>query len=348
MQLTFRYRIKGSSAKRRLLRMAAAVNTVWNYCNDAQRHAVRWGRKWPSGYDLNAQTANCAKELGLHSQTVQAIGQQYAKSRDQYGKRRLRYRGKRTLGWIPFKASGIRHRGDEFHFLGQRYRVWLPRPLGGTIRCGSFAQDALGHWYINVCCEVGQVASACGQGAIGIDLGLKTVAALSNGDKEDGGRHYRAIESALAIAQRAHKKRRVAALHAKAKNRRQDAHHKFSTRVVRENQLIAVGDVNSAKLAKTRLAKSVHDAAWSMLRTMLRYKALAHGARYVEVDEYESTQICSNCGCKPDSRPRGIADLGIREWICSDCGAWHDRDVNAARNILALGSQRPAEGILAL
>lgn len=96
---------------------------------------------------------------------------------------------------------------------------------------------------------------------------------------------------------------------------------------------IAVGDVNAKALAKTRMAKSVLDAGWSSFRAMLAYKARV----YVEVDESFTTQTCSSCGALPPERPGGIAGLGIRAWDCSACGASHDRDVNAALNILALG-----------
>jgi len=104
--------------------------------------------------------------------------------------------------------------------------------------------------------------------------------------------------------------------------------------------------VNAAGLAKTRMAKSVLDAGWSMFRNMLHYKASRHGATFLEVDERFTTQTCSTCGAIPESRPKGIAGLGIREWVCSSCGASLDRDVNAARNILALGRSvaAPVEG----
>jgi transposase len=85
------------------------------------------------------------------------------------------------------------------------------------------------------------------------------------------------------------------------------------------------------------MAKSVTDASWSTFKNLLRYKASRHGGKFVEVDERFTTQICSSCGDKPKTRPRGIADLGIREWRCSSCGANHDRDVNAAKNILMIG-----------
>lgn len=344
MNKVFRYRVKGSSSLRRLARMARSVNFVWNYCNDAQKHAVRWGQPWPSGYDLNKLTAGAAKELELGAQTVQAIGQQYAASRSAHNKRQLRYRGRRALGWVPFKALGIKQVADGFKFMGHIFRVWLSRDVPGTIRCGSFAQDSLGHWYSNVCVDVAS-ARTCGPGEVGIDLGLKTVATLSNGEKYDGLRAFRAIEPALIVAQRARKKGRAKVLHAKAKNRRLDGLHKFSTRLVQHNKRVVVGNVSSKALAKTRMAKSVYDAGWGLLRGMLRYKTLAGGATYQEVDEYLSSQLCSNCGSLPDSRPRGIAQLGIREWACTNCKQGHDRDINAARNILALGCERPVEGI---
>jgi putative transposase len=103
--------------------------------------------------------------------------------------------------------------------------------------------------------------------------------------------------------------------------------------------------VNAKGPAKTKLAKSVNDAAWSSFRNMLRYKAITHGATVEEVNESFSSQTCSSCGSLPDSRPKGIAGLGIREWVCSDCGTVHDRDVNAALNILRSGRRAPVVGI---
>lgn len=92
------------------------------------------------------------------------------------------------------------------------------------------------------------------------------------------------------------------------------------------------------------MAKSVHDAGWSDFKRMLSYKAIRHGGMFLEVSEAYSTQVCSECGSLPASRPKGIADLGIREWTCDDCGTVHDRDVNAARNILRTGQRALDEG----
>jgi transposase len=117
---------------------------------------------------------------------------------------------------------------------------------------------------------------------------------------------------------------------------------------VRENAFIVVGNVSSSGLAKTKMAKSVLDAGWFMLKTQLDYKSTAMQAEFVEVNEKYTTQFCSRCGSLSSSSPKGRAGLGIREWTCSECGAHHDRDVNAAMNILALGHQRLAGGIPAV
>ena len=146
-------------------------------------------------------------------------------------------------------------------------------------------------------------------------------------------------ERALAKAQRGRNKGRARAIHAKIVNARRHHLHEQSTRLVRENCLIVVGDVNAKTMAQTRMAKSVLDASWSGFRSMLRYKAMRHGARYVEVDERGSSVTCSACGAR--SGPKGIAGLRMRLWVCDRCGAQHDRDTNAAVNLLVGAERRP-------
>ena len=153
------------------------------------------------------------------------------------------------------------------------------------------------------------------------------------------------MENKLAKAQRANKKRQVKTIHAKVKNQRADTNHKFSTKLVKENALIVVGNVSSSKLAKTKMAKSVLDAGWYQLKQQLDYKSKAMQGLYIEVNEAYSTQVCSCCGCISDSSPKGRADLNKRDWTCSECGAEHDRDLNSAANILRLGHQTLAVGI---
>lgn len=106
-----------------------------------------------------------------------------------------------------------------------------------------------------------------------------------------------------------------------------------------------VDNINSSGLTKTKMAKSVLDAGWFMLKTQLDHKSKAMQVEFVEVNEKYTTQICSCCGGISDSSPKGRSGLGIREWSCTECGAHQDREVNAAKSILALGHQRLAGGI---
>lgn len=200
-----------------------------------------------------------------------------------------------------------------------------------------------GRWYFNVVVDVEPEVSK-GTQFVGIDLGCIESATDFNGNGVTG-REHRALEQKLGIAQRANNKNRVKAINAKIKNRRQDALHKYSRKLVNENAAIFVGNVSSQAMVKTKKAKSALDAGWGLLKTMLEYKCDHAGVVFEVVNEAYSTQTCSSCGLIPDSSPKGRTGLGIRGWVCSECGAEHQRDINAARNILALGHERLAGGI---
>jgi IS605 OrfB family transposase len=129
-------------------------------------------------------------------------------------------------------------------------------------------------------------------------------------------------------------------IHAKIANCRKDWAHKQTTAIVNRARLIVVRNVSSPKLSQTRLAKSVHDAGWGQLRTCLEYKAKRLGVDYREVHESGSSVTCSVCLSK--TGPRGLSALGVRVWTCVCCGSVHDRDINAAHNILRLGRETPS------
>jgi transposase len=232
-------------------------------------------------------------------------------------------------------ARAIHIDGDAITFNKRRFRIWKSRDIPEDIRSGSFSEDASGRWYLNLVCRVPDDLTP-GNGEVGIDLGLKDLAALSDGSKIENPRHLRKSAAKLASAQRLGKKRAARAIHRKIAAQRRDFLHKTSTRIANQFRFVAVGNVSSAKLARTRMAKSVLDAGWSSFRTMLSYKlARRPGSTYIEADERNSSRACSQCGSL--SGPKGIACLGVRSWVCEDCGASHDRDVNAALNILASG-----------
>lgn len=341
---TFQYRIKDGSCSTHLNRLGYAVNFTWNFCN--QSNMERWAkfRKTFTAFDLNKLSAGCAKDLGLHSQTVQAVCEEYAKAGKQFKKVKLNWRShKRSLGWIPFKASGVKIVGDTITYGGRVFKFWLSRPIEGKVRFGSFAQDSKGHWFVNLVVESTPETRPQTGKECGIDLGLKTLATLSDGVELSRENLTRSFENQLAIAQRARKKKRVTAIHTKIKNKRKDWNHKATTRLVREYDKIVIGNVSSKKLMKTRMAKSVADAGWSDFKLMLVYKSIGIGVEVKEVNEKFSTLTCSDCFER--SGPRGLSGLGVREWVCCDCGSAHSRDVNAAKNILRFGHETPIKGI---
>ena len=287
MLLVYRYRVKSLIGL--LNAQARACNLVWNFCNDAQQHALKWNKRWPTGFDLNKLTAGSSEELALHCGTINAVYEQYAKSRKQKKRPFLRWRGKKSLGWVPLKGCHLKREGTGFRFAGNTFRVFHPRRLPeGKIKDGtSFSCDARDHWFLNIVIEVAEAAARPVRSSIGIDLGLKDFAALSNGEKIENPRYLRQLAGRLATAQRAGKRSLAANVHARIANARRNFQHKLSTRV------------------------------------------------------------CSSCAC--ETGPKGAADLGIRSWICSECGTSHDRDINSAFNILfRSGHRTPAAGIPSL
>jgi putative transposase len=352
MLLTYKYRLKdgGSSTRRALRAQARAVNYVWNYCCQIDREAYSRYRagmavKRPTGFDLIKLVTGVSRELGLHSDCVSSVCQKFADARQATFPKTPRFRSfKRNLDWVPVTrlVKAATFENGVLTFLKRRYHVWNSRPIPehGKPKAWSLSADTRGRWYLNIAVELPEVEKRAVEREVGIDLGLKTLATLSDGETIETPAFYRRTETELARLQRFGMKSRARSLAAKVANQRKHFLHVASTRLVADYDRIFVGDVSPSKLSKTRMAKSVHDAGWSALRSMLQYKAIAHGAEVVIVNERWTSQVCSECGSLPSSRPRGITDLGVRRWDCSDCGASHDRDVNAARNILIAGAER--------
>lgn len=352
MVLSYRYRVKDASRIAALTAHARTVNEAWNSLVLSEwvrrGHYAEIGPNLPGGHRFNCarRFVGRSQEIGLHSDTLAEVCRIFTVSRDTH-KRCPKARGRKSLGWIPFLNRAVKIKGDAIRYVGVNYRVWLSRPFPLKIKTGAFVQDARGRWYACVTAEVSSVKGA-GVGAIGIDLGLKDFAALSDGTTLENPRWFRVLENKLAIAQRARQPQRITAIHAKIANRRKHVLHQYSTQLVRQFKTIVVGNVSAASLGKTSMAKSVYDAGWSAFRTMLRYKCQQAQAVFEEADERFSTQTCS--ACRTRSGPKGIAGLRIRRWRCAQCCVLHNRDTNAAQNILATGGERSplVEEILAL
>jgi putative transposase len=348
-----RVRIKDKHAVS-LSAMAREVNLVWNYCNELSLKISERERRFASGIELQRYLNGASKEgLGIGSALFQQVAEEYATRRKQHRKVKLRWRksggARRSLGWIPFKARSVVWRNGQVHFQGLHLGVWDSYGLAGDeLGAGTISEDSRGRWYLNVTVKTQTARRSESKKDVGIDLGLKTFAGFSDEALEnvEAQRFYRDLEPALVTAQRARKKARAKAIHAKIANRRKDFLHQLSTRLVREYGAIFVGNVNAQALARAQHGKSVLDAGWATFRTMLQYKCADAGVWFDEVDEAFSTHTCSCCGSR--TGPKGVAGLGIRAWTCSACDTMHDRDRNAARNILAVGRDRLAGGILAL
>jgi len=333
---TYSYRIKDSRSKKLFSYMARDVNFVWNFSNDVIRRRWKESRKYTSGYDLNSLVKGSSKELLINSQTVQAVAYECA-LRTQKAKKSLRFRGRKSLGWIPFNGQTFKIQGSTFTYNKQVFRLWYHRdlPADAKIKVGSICQNNLGQWFLNVTFETTHTFDVAPDQAIALDLGLKTIATASDGQRFSRENLTRSYAERLAKQQRARKPKQVRKTHLKIKNNRKDFAHKVSEKLARDNGTIFVGDISSAKLIKTRFAKSTHDAGWSQLKAFLKYKALRHSGRLIEISEKYSTVTCSSCLSR--TGPSGPSALGVREWTCSGCLSVNDRDVNAARNILRRG-----------
>ncbi|WP_149264723.1 RNA-guided endonuclease TnpB family protein [Actinomadura sp. K4S16] len=220
-----------------------------------------------------------------------------------------------------------------------------PLPQGAEPSTVTVSRDSAGRWFVSLLCQDMVTAAPPRDAAVGVDAGISTLVALSSGEKVANPRHERRDRTRLAKAQRnlARKapgsvnrdkaRRRVARVHVRIADRRRALLHKLSTRLVRENQTLVIEDLTVANLLKNhKLARAISDAAWRELRFMLEYKCAWYGRDLVVVDRwFPSSKLCGACGTV-----RGKLPLDVREWTCG-CGAVHDRDVNAARNILAAG-----------
>jgi putative transposase len=219
------------------------------------------------------------------------------------------------------------------------------RPLPSEPSSVTVTLDGAGRYHASFVVEVAEAPQPTAASVVGVDLGLTTFAALSDGGKVDHPRWLRAREKALRRSQRnmARKqtgsrnrekaRKRVARLHVRVADARRDFHHQLSTRLIREHQTVCVETLNVAGLGRSNLAKSVHDAGWGQFTRMLEYKAKLYGRRLVKVDPwFPSSQVCSVCGQRD-----GPKSLQVRTWTCPGCGTTHDRDLNAARNVLAAG-----------
>lgn len=368
--LTIRCKVK-PEAYPWLEQAAREVNQVWNFANATSFEALNsyatrslppadpaktkakkttkektpGQRKWLSTFDLNSLVAGCGDcfdKIGID--VAQKVNAEYTTRRSQFKKTKLRFRAsggsKRALGWVPFKAVNIRQKGNSLTFMGKRIRLFNDRYYfrnrhRAVKLCeGSFAQNALGEWFLNQVMEIAFVSlPADNPGSkIGIDPGKDI--ALSTGETLLYS-FYRNAEEKLAMLQRRGHKKQAKHLNNDIKNKRLNQQHQDTTRLVREHGEIYIGDNSVARMKKKtktlKMGKSLSDNAIGQFKTLLQYKGHWAGSKVVLVNENYTTQACCNCGLK--TGPRGLKQLGVRRWHCPGCDTWHGRDHNSACNM---------------
>ncbi|MFJ9381720.1 RNA-guided endonuclease InsQ/TnpB family protein [Streptomyces sp. NPDC101455] len=220
-----------------------------------------------------------------------------------------------------------------------------PLPEGSEPTTATVSRDSAGRWFVSLLCDDCITRAPATKNAVGIDVGISSLVTLSTGEKVTNLRHERGDRARLARAQRelsrrakgsanrAKARERVARVHARIADRRRDHLHKLTTRLVRENQTVVIEDLTVRNLLKNHtLARAISDASWTQLRSMLEYKCAWYGRELVVIDRwFPSSKLCGTCGTVAAKMP-----LNVREWTC-ECGAVHDRDINAACNIKAAG-----------
>ncbi|MEU1372194.1 RNA-guided endonuclease TnpB family protein [Streptomyces triculaminicus] len=368
MQLRYSFRLYPDTAQRAALAQAfGCARVVFNDAVRAREDARKAGAAFPTAGELSKRLITQAKRtaerswLGEVSSVVlqQALRDAEAAYRNFFSSLKGTRKGPKT-GAPRFKSrkdkrESIRFTANARWSVTGSGRLNLPkvgavkvkwsRVLPATPTSVTVIKDAAGRYFASFVIDTDPAADAArmpdSDQAVGIDLGLTHFAVLSDGTKTDSARFLRRAERKLKKAQRELSRKqkgsrnrekarlKVARTHAQVHDARREFHHQLSTQLIHDNQAIGVEDLAVKGLARTRLAKSVHDAGWSQFVHMLEYKAVRYGRTLVKIGRFEPTsQVCSRCGVKDGPKP-----LHIRTWTCAACGAVHDRDHNAAKNI---------------
>ncbi|WP_406428087.1 RNA-guided endonuclease InsQ/TnpB family protein [Streptomyces sp. NBC_00147] len=335
---------------RKVYNMALAARTqAWarqervNY-NQTSAMLTAWKKSEELAY-LNEVSSVPLQQALRH---LQAAFTNFFGKRAQYPRFKSRKKSRRSA---EYTTSAFRFRDGRLTLAKMREPLEIcwsrPLPEGMSPSTVTVSQDAAGRWFVCLLCEdPGITPLPATDVAVGIDAGLGHLLTLSTGEKIANPRHELRDRAALAkahrrlakkdkgSANRARARVRVARIHARIADRRRDGLHKITTRLVRENQTLVIEDLTVRNMVKNRkLARAISDAAWSEFRSMLEYKALWYGRDVIAVDRwFPSSKLCSTCGAVQDKMP-----LGVRTWTCDGCGTAHDRDVNAAKNLLAAG-----------
>ncbi|MEU6200191.1 RNA-guided endonuclease TnpB family protein [Streptomyces sp. NPDC047061] len=358
----FKYRFHPTDAQAaELSRTFGCVRKVYNLALAARTEA--WARQERVNYNATSSMLTAWKkteELAFLSDVSSVPLQQtlrhlqtafthFFAKRAKYPRFKSRKKSRKSA---EYTTSGFRFRDGTLTLakMAEPLEIVWSRPLPDGVQPSTVtvSQDAAGRWFVSMLCDDPTVRPLPAlDTAVGVDVGLDHLLTLSTGEKIANPRHERRDRVRLAKAQRElsrkargnganrrKARRKVARIHARIADRRRDMLHKLTTRLVRENQTLVIEDLTVRNMVKNHtLARAISDASWSEFRSMLEYKAAWYGREVIAVDRYfPSSRLCSSCGTLQEKMP-----LSVRTWTCDSCGTTHDRDVNAANNLLAAG-----------
>ncbi|MGP3735012.1 RNA-guided endonuclease InsQ/TnpB family protein [Streptomyces sp. GDS52] len=374
MQLRYNYRAYPDAAQRHALARAfGCARVVWNDCLRDRKEAHAARLPYVTSAELSRLRITQAKRTTERAwladvsavvlqQALRDLDTAYKNFFDSLTGRRRgrkmgppRYKSKKdTRQSIRLNSNAFSLQDDGTVYVAKvgNLKVKWSRRLPTAPTSVTVTKDSCGRYFLSFVVDTAPDVLPDVETDAGIDLGLSAFAVLSDGQKIASPRFLRRAERKLKRLQRelsrkqkgsknrAKARSRVARQHARVADRRRDFHHQASTQIIRDSQAVYVEDLSVSGLGRTRLAKSVHDAGWSAFTRMLEYKAVKHGRTFARVDRFfPSSQVCSACGFRDGPKP-----LHVREWACRECGTVHDRDHNAARNVLVEGRRIVAAG----
>ncbi|MFE0962648.1 RNA-guided endonuclease InsQ/TnpB family protein [Streptomyces fungicidicus] len=374
MQLRYNYRAyPGASQRRALAQAFGCARVVWNDCLRDRKQAHAAGLPYVPSAELSRLRITQAKRTEERAwladvsavvlqQSLRDLDAAYKNFFDSLSGKRQgrragppRYKSKKDTRQsirLNTNAFTVTANGTVYVAKVGNLEVKWSRRLPAAPTSLTVTKDSSGRYFLSFVVDTVPDILPEAETETGIDLGLSAFAVLSDGTRISTPRFLRRAEKKLKRLQRELSRKqkgsknrtkariKVARQHARVADRRRDWHHKASTQIIRDNQAVHVEDLAVSGLARTRLAKSVHDAGWSAFVRMLEYKAAKHGRTFTRVDRFfPSSQVCSACGFRDGPKP-----LHVREWACGECGTVHDRDHNAARNVLFEGRRIVAAG----